>query len=55
MRAGFGLLRLSPAVLWSMTPREFAAAIEGALGPHAPPEIIDRRALDTLIARYPDS
>jgi uncharacterized phage protein (TIGR02216 family) len=33
MRAGLGVLRLSPEVLWLMTPREFAAALEGALGP----------------------
>lgn len=55
MRAGFGLLRLAPAVLWSMTPREFAAAIEGALGPSTTTEILDRRSLDTLIARFPDT
>jgi uncharacterized phage protein (TIGR02216 family) len=55
MRAGFGLLRLSPVVLWSMTPREFAAAIEGALGPQVTPDVLDRRSLDALIARYPDT
>jgi uncharacterized phage protein (TIGR02216 family) len=54
MRAGFGLLRLAPSVLWSMTPREFAAAIEGALGPHVTPDVLDRRSLDALITRYPD-
>lgn len=55
MRTGFGVLRLSPAVLWSMTPRELAAAVEGALGPQPGHEAIDRRALDRLIARYPDT
>lgn len=54
MRTGLGLLHLAPAVLWSMTPREFAAAIEGALGPQAAQGSIDRRTLDDLIARYPD-
>lgn len=54
MRAGLGLLRLAPSVLWSMTPREFAAAIEGALGPQSQPDFIDRPSLDALIARYPD-
>jgi uncharacterized phage protein (TIGR02216 family) len=54
MRTGLGLLHLSPTVLWSMTPREFAAAVEGALGPQAAQGPIDRRALDDLIARYPD-
>ena len=54
MRTGLGLLHLAPAVLWSMTPREFAAAVEGALGPQAAHGPIDRRTLDELIARYPD-
>jgi uncharacterized phage protein (TIGR02216 family) len=54
MRTGLGLLHLTPAVLWSMTPREFAAAVEGALGPQAAQGPIDRRTLDDLIARYPD-
>ena len=53
MRTGLGLLHLAPAVLWSMTPREFAAAVEGALGPQAAQGPIDRRTLDDLIARYP--
>jgi uncharacterized phage protein (TIGR02216 family) len=55
MRTGLGLLHLPPAVLWSMTPREFAAAVEGALGPRAAQAPLDRRTLDDLIARYPDS
>lgn len=55
MRTGLGLLHLTPAVLWSMTPREFAAAVEGALGPQATHGPIDRRTLDDLIARYPDT
>jgi uncharacterized phage protein (TIGR02216 family) len=55
MRTGLGLLHLTPAVLWSMTPREFAAAVEGALRPQATHGPIDRRTLDDLIARYPDT
>lgn len=55
MRTGLGLLRLAPAVLWSMTPREFGAVVEGALGPSVSHEIIDRRSLDGLMARYPDT
>ena len=54
MRTGLGLLRLAPAVLWSMTPREFAAAVEGALGPQVAKGALDRRTLDDLIARHPD-
>jgi uncharacterized phage protein (TIGR02216 family) len=55
MRTGLGLLHLAPAVLWSMTPREFAAAVEGALGPQAGHSPMDRRTRDALIARYPDT
>jgi uncharacterized phage protein (TIGR02216 family) len=54
MRIGLGVLRLSPAVLWSMTPREFAAALEGALGPTAGNDTLDRASLAGLMARYPD-
>jgi uncharacterized phage protein (TIGR02216 family) len=55
MRIGLGVLRVAPAVLWSMTPREFAAALEGALGPAAGQDTIDRPSLASLMARYPDT
>jgi uncharacterized phage protein (TIGR02216 family) len=52
MAIGLGRLRLSSAAFWAMTPRELAAAIEGAFGaPGAPP---DRAMLDDLIRRFPD-
>jgi uncharacterized phage protein (TIGR02216 family) len=54
MAAGLGLLRLPPAVFWSMTPRELEAALRGLLGParlDAPPP---RAALAGLMARFPD-
>ncbi len=54
MRVGLGVLRLSPATLWSMTPRELAAALEGALGPAPGDGAIDRPSLASLMARYPD-
>lgn len=54
MRIGLGVLRLSPAILWSMTPRELAAALEGALGPSPGHDAIDRPSLANLMARYPD-
>jgi uncharacterized phage protein (TIGR02216 family) len=54
MAAGLGLLRLSPAHFWSMTPRELAAALEGACGRSAAPPPLHRRDLEDLIARYPD-
>jgi uncharacterized phage protein (TIGR02216 family) len=53
MAMGFGVLALTPAAFWSMTPREFAAAMRGRLGPmpEAPPS---KHELAALIARYPD-
>ncbi len=53
MASGLGLLGLAPAVLWAMTPREFAAALRGRLGPQAgaPPGKDDVAA---LMRRFPD-
>lgn len=50
MAAGLGLLRLSPADFWAMTPRELAAATGHRAEPGAP----DRAALAALIKRFPD-
>jgi uncharacterized phage protein (TIGR02216 family) len=55
MRAGLGLLRLSPDVFWSMTPREFAAAIEGVSGTTSPISAPNRSIMDDLMSRYPDA
>ena len=55
MRIGLGVLRLPPDVLWSMTPREFAAALEGVRGPSPGHDAIDRSSLADLMARYPDT
>jgi uncharacterized phage protein (TIGR02216 family) len=53
MRFGFGTLRLGPRDFWGLTPRELAAAIEGASGrTHADPP--PRAALDRLMAAFPD-
>lgn len=54
MRAGLGLLRLSPQSFWTMTPRELAAALEGAFGRSfsAP---LARGELTALIERFPDA
>jgi uncharacterized phage protein (TIGR02216 family) len=49
MAIGLGQMRLSPAVFWSMTPREFTAA----LGPQAA-DPMTRETLDTLTAQHPD-
>ena len=53
MTAGLGTLRLAPDHFWSMTPRELAAALDGAVEPrHAPPP--SRRDLVRLAALFPD-
>jgi uncharacterized phage protein (TIGR02216 family) len=54
MAAGLGLLRLRPADFWSMTPKEFNAALTGLLGPAHSAEPPSRTALAALMARYPD-
>ncbi len=54
MAAGFGLLRLAPAVFWSLTPREFETALRFHTGPRAASTRTTRAALDDLIARFPD-
>lgn len=53
MAAGFGLLALSPATFWSMTPRELSAAVRGRLGP-APAAPPNRNELAELMRRFPD-
>jgi uncharacterized phage protein (TIGR02216 family) len=53
MAAGLGVLRLPPAVFWSMTPRELEAALRGLLGP-ASDTSMPRSALAQLMTRYPD-
>jgi uncharacterized phage protein (TIGR02216 family) len=53
MAAGFGLLGLSPAAFWAMTPRELAAALRGRLGPGTPTPPSAHELAD-LMNRYPD-
>jgi len=54
MAAGLGLLRLRPADLWSMTPKELEAALRGLLGSNRVDEPLSRTTLTDLIRRYPD-
>jgi uncharacterized phage protein (TIGR02216 family) len=54
MAAGLGLLRLSPADFWAMTPRELDAALRGLIGPLGDGGPLPRAALARLMARYPD-
>lgn len=49
---GLGVLRLSPAQFWAMTPRELSYAIEAVTGRTAP---LDRSGLAELMKRYPDA
>ena len=53
MAAGFGLLRLSPRTLWSMTPRELAAALSVGLPKAAQPPPSNASVAD-LMRRVPD-
>jgi len=50
---GLGLLRLSPAAFWSMTPRELTAAHRGLFG-RGSQTPLSRASLDQLLTRFPD-
>ena len=54
MALGLGVLRLSPAHFWSMTPREIAAALDGLLGHDRAASPPTRHELANLAARFPD-
>ena len=53
MRLGFGVLRLSSREFWGLTPRELAAAFEGASG-RARDGAPGRDVLAGLMAAFPD-
>lgn len=48
---GLGVLRLSPASFWEMTPRELGLAIAAVTGGAMP---LRRTDLHDLMTRYPD-
>ncbi|MEO9611726.1 MAG: rcc01693 family protein [Nitratireductor sp.] len=52
MAIGFGVLRLSPAQFWAMTPKEFACA--SGLVVRGAGAVPDRAALEALMTRFPD-
>jgi uncharacterized phage protein (TIGR02216 family) len=54
MATGLGVLRLSPAVFWSMTPKEFTAALHGLLGHDTPTPTFTRSDLASLMSKFPD-
>ena len=51
MAFGLGVLRLPPEQFWRMTPRELAAALDGASG-RGP--ALNRTDFNELMTRYPD-
>ncbi|WP_378943672.1 phage tail assembly chaperone [Mesorhizobium sp. ANAO-SY3R2] len=52
MATGFGLLRLSPAAFWMMTPREMERAMSVLnRGPDGPPR---KAQLAALMTMFPD-
>jgi len=52
MTAGLGLLRLSPAAFWAMTPRELNRALASIFP--ASSGAPDRASFAGLMARFPD-
>ena len=52
---GLGALKLAPAVFWSMTPREFDAALEGHFGRRRRDGALPRSDLEALMAAFPDA
>jgi uncharacterized phage protein (TIGR02216 family) len=54
MALAFGRLGMSPAVFWSLTPRELAAALAPVAAPRGDAVPMRRADLDRLAALYPD-
>ena len=55
MAAGLGVLRLSPAAFWTMTPRELAMAWRALNGSTASSGPLARDELDGLMRQFPDN
>ena len=54
MAAGLGVLRLAPKAFWSMTPKEFEAALNGLFGKGETGGAPSRFDLEELMQRFPD-
>ena len=55
MAVGFGVLGLAPSVFWSMTMKEFEAAVRGRLGPGAGDGPPSRADLGAIMRKFPDA
>ena len=53
MQFGFGVLKLSSAAFWALTPRELEAAMMAHYGGRSGAPL-ERSALGALMERYPD-
>lgn len=54
MAAGLGVLRLEPRAFWSMSPKEFEAAMRAVAAPGAGEGPLRRDELRGLMQRFPD-
>ncbi len=54
MTAGLGLLRLPPAVFWTMTMAELRAALHAVIESYPNPAPPSRSEVIALLKRYPD-
>lgn len=54
MRLGLGRLRIAPRTFWTMTPREFAAAVEGAGLARRAAGTMPRDRLEAMMRAHPD-
>ena len=55
MQFGFGVLGLSAAAFWRMTPRELEAAMSAHYGDPGSGSSLDRDAFTKLMERFPDN
>ena len=54
MEIGLGVLGLTPAVFWALTPKELDAALRGKFGSGVAPQALSARDLSALMQQYPD-
>ena len=54
MAIGLGVLALSPAVFWALTPKEFDAALRGRFGTERSAGGLTQADLSALMQAFPD-